>query len=132
MLTDLSSHPWIVLGIVFGLLIVLIRIVSATVAVCGDRHNPPRAAPSPSAARAAPARYDYQAESDAWFRRSQQLWHLQMDLRNAEQLMELEEQAHVLRRRYAERRAPYSSQVEDDLTAILTRIDTLKHNPHSG
>ena len=46
--------------------------------------------------------------------------------------MKLEEQAHVLRRRYAERRAPYSSQVEDDLTAILTRIDALKHNPHSG
>lgn len=132
MLTDLSSHPWIVLGIGFGLLIVLIRIVSATVAVFGDRHNPPRAAPPPSAARAAPARYNYVAEENLRWERQQQLWHLQQDLRHAKELMAIEEQAHVLRRRYAERHAPYSSQVEDDLTAILTRIDTLKHNKHSG
>lgn len=132
MLTDLSSHPWIVLGIGFGLLIVLIRIVSATVAVFGDRHNPRRPVSSPGAAPSAPARYNPEAESDLRWVRDQQLWHLQQDLRHAKELMEIEEQAHVLRRRYAERHAPYSSQVEDDLTAILTRIDTLKHNTHSG
>lgn len=132
MLTDLSSHPWIVLGIGFGLLIVLIRIVSATVAVFGDRHNPRRPVSSPGAAPSAPARYNPEAESDLRWVRDQQLWHLQQDLRHAKELMAIEEQAHVLRRRYAERHAPYSSQVEDDLTAILTRIDTLKHNTHSG
>ena len=80
----------------------------------------------------AAARYDYQAEERVRFRREKQLWHLKRDLEHAEWLMKLEEQAHALRRRYADRRAPYSSQVEDDLTAILTRIDALKHNTHSG
>ena len=132
MLTDLSSHPWIVLGIGFGLLIVLIRIVSATVAVFGDRHNPRRPVSSPSAAPSAPARYNYVAEENLRWERQQQLWHLQQDLRHAKELMAIEEQAHALRRRYAERSAAYSSRVEDDLTAILTRIDAFKHKAHSG
>ena len=126
MLTHLSSHPWVILGIVFGLFVVLIRFAFAAAAAFRNGYNPRQTAPS------APARYDDQAERDVRFRREQQLWHLKRDLEHAEWLMQLEEQAHALRRRYAARRAPYSSQVEDDLTAILTRIDAFKHNPHSG
>lgn len=132
MLTDLSSHPWIVLGIVFGLPIVLIRFAFAAAAAFRNGYNLHRTATPSGAARAAPARYNPEAESHLRWVRDQQLWHLQQDLRHAKELMEIEEQAHVLRRRYAERHAPYSSQVEDDLTAILTRIDALKHNTHSG
>ena len=126
MLTDLSSHPWIVLGVVFGLPIVLIRFAFAAAAAFRNSHNPRQTAPF------APARYDSIAEEEVRIRREQQLWHLKRDLEHAERLMKLEEQAHALRRRYAARRAAYSSQVEDDLTAILARIDALKHNPHSG
>ncbi len=132
MLTDLSSHPWIVLGVVFGLPIVLIRFAFAAAAAFRNGYNLRQTAPPRGAAPSAPARYDDQAERDVRFRREQQLWHLKRDLEHAEWLMQLEEQAHALRRRYAARRAAYSSQVEDDLTAILTRVDAFKHNPHSG
>ena len=129
MLTHLSSNPWFILGIVLGVFIVLIR---AARAMLGNRDNPPQTAPPPSAALPAAARYNYLAEEDLRFRRQKQLWHMKRDLEHAEELMKLEEQAHALRRRYAERRAAYSSQVEDDLTAILTRIDAFKRGPHSG
>ena len=63
---------------------------------------------------------------DKHTKRGCRLLYLERDLRDAEKLMEIEEEAQRLRARYASRQAPYSRDVEDALGNIFVDIDDLK------
>ncbi len=65
-------------------------------------------------------------EEEKRLARQKRLYHLDTDIRHAQELMRLEERAQELRAEYARRRAPYYHDVEQELQDIFDQIEGLK------
>lgn len=65
-------------------------------------------------------------EEEKRLARQKRLYHLDTDIRHAQELMRLEERAQELRAEYARRRAPYYHDVETELQDIFDQIEGLK------